>query len=267
MSPLPVPSAIYPSYWGETLPVREGTWVTDIGGYRNPDSPLAESYLWRVEADPAGAGYVLRARETGRALPLTAGLARQVGATVFTPSERLRIEDYPEHRRRFRQHNVEVYFREGNLHAEVCLEHTWATRVFPEPLTAAQVAAVQQEPALLGPWLDQVLWALLHQRKAEALRWSETYDGEAFGVWPQLRTPKELDKLGSTALREYREHLAWRKKHPLTPRQWAAWSAAHEQITGHMIERLDREQDTGQPDIHMRAEIRQMYRDIDLSES
>jgi hypothetical protein len=117
---------------------------------------------------------------------------------------------------------------------------------------------------LLGPWLEQVLWSLLHPLKAEALRWSETYDGEAFGVWPHLRPPKELDKLGSKALREYR--LAQRTSHPLTERQWAMWRAAHERISAIHDARLTREREIGRPDVNLRAEIRQMYRDIDLGE-
>ncbi|OON67208.1 hypothetical protein B0919_18960 [Hymenobacter sp. CRA2] len=238
-------------------------WTTAIGR-NNPASPLAESYLWHVEPAETGEGHVVRARETGRVLPLTPELARQLANLVFTLSERLRIEDYPEHQRRFRKHDIEVYFREGYLHGEVHLEHNRGSRVLPGPLTAAQVADVQREPALLGPWLDQVLWALRHPLKNQALRWSETYDGEAFGVWPHLRPPKELDKLGSTALREYR--MALRTNPSLTPRQWAAWREAHERISAIYHERLTREQETAQLDTTLRAEIRQMYQDIDLGE-
>ncbi|MBG8556175.1 hypothetical protein [Hymenobacter guriensis] len=234
MPQFPALPSDYMSARGHKHPLRLGGWAYPAWWSRDCwPSPVKEYYLWKIEELQPGA-YEIVAQGSGVRLKLTADLAFDLCPLEIELSDRLRMEDYPEHLERFRAQGIGVYFRNGFREGSVMLEVRKPRVVYEGYLPKLWVLQGQKDAQLMGRWLDQALWCITHPRKSDALRWvTRVSEHRPFGEWPNLAPAKHLDTVSKLAMPIYRKFMQTLKDNPPTEEEMreaqrnAMWAAYH----------------------------------------
>lgn len=192
----PVPGQLPTEYTSvNDYPLIVGDWVfTGLFNGVEVESPFTEDYFWRIQESTPGVYKVVGARTNKEVLisPANSWMLYPVAVQV---SERLRFDRHSKYWELFQEQGIAGYFFENSRR-----EMTLALVKFSGPDKGAKhtvvaksfVQDMEQDPALLERWLDQMIWCIENPVIAAALYWAMQRGHRVFGRWPQLATPTEL---------------------------------------------------------------------------